>query len=545
MHAQQTAATAIFPINRLPSPLVLVKRDIPFPREVLNESKVIELAGALLDGRRSVKGATIDHSSSPDLDDAIWATALANGRYKIDVTIADVTAVIGKGSVTDAEAFLRGATIYRNKTPLYPMMPRRLSENLLSLCEGAPKPTITISTTLNSGLEIEKIKIERTAFLNPMRYSYAQVDAAIDEKGHELGRMFRLSFSLAERLLAKRQKEGALAFYSGKGGIVTTEDGTIINLALNPHRNSRASLIVQEFMILASRSAASVLIESGVPALFRNHKAKPPEPDMEIILNELDKLSDSPTPLEIKMMRQKLDGMFERAYYAPEAHGHFALGLRFPQAYTHVTSPLRRYPDMVNHRQLMAVIYGGSVMTREELEAISQHINSREREVRDETNTILKIERYTTAQRALETNSPSALVNGDFSRLIKLATRNGGMTEEIGKEIVKRLKAKKLNEIDLFTILFEPKAEPQMWHEIKDMALDFLKHNPGMATYLYGIASQAFNWPKIDFETKISVSAKVALGEHEFSSQVVDKSGRKGTRHRAVVDLLTQIVRTD
>ncbi|MDE1823711.1 MAG: RNB domain-containing ribonuclease [Candidatus Micrarchaeota archaeon] len=547
MHAERVQAATngngISSIPRAPTPLVLVKRNMPFPEEVLRDSESIALTRTLFAGRRRVKGVTIDKSISKDLDDAIWVEKLNKGRYRIDVSIADVTSVISRGSAIDNEALARSASLYYN-TGSDPMIPHRLSENLLSLKEARLRPTITVSMTLSRNLDLEKVEIERTALRSLKRFTYDKVDAIVDGQTHSLGELFKVASVLAQGLMEKRRSEGAMAYFDLLSGIMTNEDGTIIGL--DPHRRSVSKLIIQEFMILTNTAVASFLAEKGAYALYRNHKAIPPEPDVARILEELDKLSDatdSPSRLEIKMLRKRVANMFERAYNSPENVGHYALGIRPPNGYLRFTSPIRRYSDIINHRQIVAAITGDEVMTKGELEAISEQINIRELAVRNETNSILKMQRYANAHKALESDSPGNLVNGDFSRLIKLATRNGGMTDRIEAEIIKRLNTGKLNEIDLFTILFEPKAETGKWTRVREAAFGFLSQNPNMASYMYGIASQVFGWPKIDFETTISVSAKVNVDGQEFASRAVDNSGVPGIRHVAVLGILEQMLR--
>lgn len=552
----QTLAGLGFHGESIKSQLTELKRRTPFPREVISAAESIRLDEDLFQGRRTVKGPRVDPAGCNDRDDAYDVIGLPNGREVLETHIADVTSVVKWGDIIAESAYRKGATQYFDKGN-DPALPRVLSEGLLSLDGEDRKLTLTIATTLSPTLDPESVVMEKTALSGGMNFTYSQVDAILQDETHELYPFFTKSYKLAEGLLHKRQTEGGFAYFDLKSGIAITEEGTII--ILDPTRRSGARLIIQEFMFQAGRSMARFFLDNDIPGLFRNQKPNGNAPNIEAAIKELNRISESPSALEVKLLR--LRTTTPRAYYSPYPEGHFTLGIEPPDAHSHGTSPLRRVADMVNHWQFTAFQMGWPMLTEGQLVEIGRHLTQITNHRRDKENRILKLTRYLKAEEALEADSPERLVNGDFSRLIKLVAKDGRMTPKVEKEMIERIRKGKLKEYDLFIMLLEDKAEPKTWVRIQREILDYLKDNENRASYIYNTAAGVFGWPKIDYSLKklnfkgnpikhlngirYRAYGEITLDNKTYKSEILVKDLRKKLRHSVAYDILSQIVENE
>jgi len=219
-----------------------------------------------------VKGITIDGPSSGDLDDAFWLEREPQGGYRLQVSIADVGSLITPHTTPalDETAFQRSFTRYyadRNT----PVLPRELSEGALSLLQGQPRPTITISIPFDTHLRAGEPQIQRTALCNERRFAYGEVDEEIDHPRTTFAPMLQDAYHLAWRLLQARRAKGALALYDLNTGWITTEEGSLIRLPEG--QRHKAQIIIQEWMIVTNQSLALYFAQQGLPALYRNHAA--------------------------------------------------------------------------------------------------------------------------------------------------------------------------------------------------------------------------------------------------------------------------------
>ncbi|HTQ79480.1 MAG TPA: ribonuclease R, partial [Thermoanaerobaculia bacterium] len=365
--------------------VVLRHHGIPdeFPEEVLSLARSLPTApqAADLAGRLDLTGeviVTIDGESSRDFDDAISISRLPVGGFRLGVHIADVAHYVREGEGLDAEAYRRGTSVYYPERAV-PMLPERLSNGLCSLVPAAPRLTVSAFLDLSEAGEVRSRRFAETVIRSARRLTYTEVRRVLEEPrpedaaeyGEVLPRLL-LMRELMEILLAMRSARGSLDFDLPEGDVELDTDGTMVGVL--PEERNIAHRIVEEFMIAANEAVAFELVSRDCPALFRVHDAPSPE--------RLEELRDLLLPLGIELPDDLVDlhpealkrvleqaagrpdehfvssvvlRTMQRAFYDPQCRGHYALASRY---YTHFTSPIRRYPDLLVHRRLKALLAG-------------------------------------------------------------------------------------------------------------------------------------------------------------------------------------------
>ncbi len=291
---------------------------------------------------------TIDGERTRDLDDALSLEVLPEG-YRLGIHIADVSSLVAGDSVLDREAQERGTSIYLPETRL-PMLPEDISEDTLSLVADKERRALSFLVSLDSEGEVRDWQITPSLIRVRRRLSYGEADQLLEGKNDLLGILARLAEGLKARRLARggyelKLPEVWVSFDSQGKVLVTLED-----------QETPSHQLVAETMVLANWLAATFLVERRAPAIYRAQ----PEP-REPIDREGKK-----TLLELWQDRRKLS----RVVMDLEPQPHWGLGLPH---YTFATSPIRRYLDLVIHRQILSLLLGGPPFyTPEELERIAQ-----------------------------------------------------------------------------------------------------------------------------------------------------------------------------
>ncbi|WP_018111636.1 ribonuclease R [Thermus igniterrae] len=344
-----------------------------FPEEVLKEAQAIplEIPEAELRRRqdfRALRVFTIDGVDAKDFDDAIHIERLPKG-YRLGVHIADVSHYVKEGSLLDQEAFLRGTSVYLPGRVL-PMLPERLSNGVCSLKPGEDRLTLSVLFELTEDLEVKRVRFVEGVIRSVARTTYTEVEAfaegyGLPEEHAFLAEDLRLLLDLTERMRKKRLEAGSLDF-SFPEVKVEVEEGV---LHLVPQEEPRARSLIEELMLLANQAVAEYLVKKGLPGLFRVHE-EPLEEAYQKLRQALARLGYAlPEKLSPKALQRVLleaKGRPEEpvvanlvlrslrlARYAAENLGHFGLAM---EHYLHFTSPIRRYPDLVVHRVLKAVL---------------------------------------------------------------------------------------------------------------------------------------------------------------------------------------------
>jgi ribonuclease R len=353
---------------------------VTFPAEVLAEA---ETAAARLDERKMLSGRrdltpdciyTIDPVDAKDHDDAVSVEKHHNG-YRLGVHIADVSAYVDEGSALDREALVRGNSVYLPGTVI-PMLPEVLSSDICSLRPDRKRLTHSVFIEFDKTGKALSWEIADTVISSKARLTYEQVQGFFDGEKvaaipRDVGQNLMIARELADLLTKRRFAEGSLDFDLPESKIVLNEKGEAVELGnrvrLESHR------LVEEFMLAANRAVALQVFRLGQPFLYRVHdrpdqeKAEafsylmsrlgqkfPVSPNLKPIhfarfLKSVEKLPEADFINELLLRSMK------KAVYQRENIGHF--GLAFSH-YTHFTSPIRRYPDLLVHRLLRQLKHG-------------------------------------------------------------------------------------------------------------------------------------------------------------------------------------------
>lgn len=346
---------------------------------------------------------TIDPADAKDFDDALSIEQLPNGNYYLGVHIADVTHYVTPGNPLDEEAYNRGVTIYLVDRVI-PMLPEKLSNGVCSLQPNQDKLTYSCFMEIDSKGKLIDYTIEETIIRSSLKMSYKEAQKVLDGKQkHSVENELNLLADLAQKLLDKRFKEGAIDFESAEPEFLLDENGKPLSVVLR--EQLFAHRLIEECMLMANKTVASHIEKlrdtsnqkrnkNLFPFIYRIHD----KPNLEKLANiskqvsplGIDfKIDDSITPKQINNLLQKVKGStvetivnelmlraMAKAEYAPGNIGHFGLGFKY---YSHFTSPIRRYPDIIAHRLLKAYTNGTIYLTYEDLVARGKHTSERER----------------------------------------------------------------------------------------------------------------------------------------------------------------------
>lgn len=308
---------------------------------------------------------TIDPADARDFDDALSLTKTPDGLWLLRVHIADVAEGVALGGALDREARLRGNSTYLPGRVI-PMLPEMLSAGRLSLSPKERKRVLSVSIRLTPAGVVRGYRLDEAVIVSRARLTYGQVQDVLEEKaslGAPLDQILRDLAGLAQAVRRRRLRGGGFVLEVPETRMVLDERG--IPRSLKRELGNASHELIEEFMVLANRLACDFAVRRGHPYIYRVH----PEPDpmrMEEFRADLATLAPEVRGYDLldhDTLRRFLAGLpsgvrtwrihalllraFQRAYYSTEDTGHFGLGLR---AYGHFTSPIRRYPDLYNHR---------------------------------------------------------------------------------------------------------------------------------------------------------------------------------------------------
>lgn len=360
---------------------VLAKHSIrdEFPRAALGQAKAAPAAVAADEtvGREDCRGRlilTMDPEDARDHDDAIEAAELPDGGFEIGVHIADVSHYVPPGSAVDEEAALRGTSAYFPERAV-PMLPEALSSGICSLFPDVDRLVRSVRLRIGPDGRLLEARFSRGVIRSAARLSYEDGARFLTGTGSgPVGTAVRTMGRAAALLARARAARGAVDLDLPEPVVTADAGGNLLD-ARYAERND-AHRLVEDFMLLANQAVAERLRTTGTPALHRVHAA-PDETRVESFEDLLsgfgERLRVPSEPLrpvhcarllariearpEAPFLRRKLLRAMQKAVYSPRAQGHFALAL---PDYTHFTSPIRRYPDLVAHRAIAAAEDGSS-----------------------------------------------------------------------------------------------------------------------------------------------------------------------------------------
>ncbi len=388
------------PPGSTPSPdlLAVLAHDIPhvFPPDALALAGSGFPAAADHVDLTHVPFITIDDVDARDFDDAVWAEQDRDGGWHIMVAIADVAHHVRAGDALDREARLRGNSVYLPGRVI-PMLPEELSNGTCSLVPGENRLCVVADIHIDADGQRTRHRFLRAVMRSTLRTTYEEVQRVMDGDGNDrtLRACVEPLFGAFRTLRAEAQHRGTLELDVPERRVSFDCDANAVSIDQRPQYDSHR--LIETFMVCANRAAARTLGEAGCPGVFRIHD--PPSPQaMETLRNDLLSMgiplargqvtgptilnraleraaaTDAAGPVNLMILRAQT-----RACYAPSDTGHFGLGIA---SYTHFTSPIRRYADLLVHRMLIAACNlgaGGAWPGREELEEMCRHISATER----------------------------------------------------------------------------------------------------------------------------------------------------------------------
>ncbi len=359
---------------------------------------------------RQIPLVTIDGADARDFDDAVYCEPRPKG-WKLLVCIADVSGYVAPGTALDAEAHQRGNSVYFPDRVI-PMLPEVLSTGLCSLNPGVDRLCMACELYVGHAGQVTRSRFFPAVMHSQARFTYDQVAAMLAESDPDLCERYsdllpRLHalYALYQALHGARAERGAIDFDTTETYFELSEQGRV--LAIRPRERNDAHRIIEECMLAANVAAARLFGRKRMPALYRIHETPKEEKlsDLREFLAELSlslpggkqptaqdyaTLLDSVrTRPDRHLIQTVLLRSMQQAMYSSENAGHF--GLAYP-AYTHFTSPIRRYPDLIVHRAIKHLLAGGTAAdfdhTKPDLRRIGEHCSGTERRADEATRDV-------------------------------------------------------------------------------------------------------------------------------------------------------------
>ena len=342
---------------------------------------------------------TIDPFDAKDFDDAIHIEELPNGNYEVGVHIADVSHYVRPGSALDEEAYERGTSVYLVDRTI-PMLPEKLSNKVCSLRPREDKLTYSCILELSKRGTLKGYEIRETVIHSKERFTYEEAQTLIEggRPDHPLAGDVVKAARLARALTKNRMRSGSVDFDLPEIKVILNDDGSVKEIIRKERKE--ANRLIEEFMLMANQAVAMEIGKrrKAPPYVYRIHDRPDAEriqklgeyirafgyelklDDGNIQSTELNRLlglvKGSP---EAPVIEQAALRSMAKAVYSTNNVGHYGLGFRF---YTHFTSPIRRYPDLMVHRLLKRYLGEGGAKVKvdeEELQARCEHCSGRER----------------------------------------------------------------------------------------------------------------------------------------------------------------------
>ncbi|MBR6370723.1 MAG: ribonuclease R [Bacteroidaceae bacterium] len=391
---------------------ILAEYGLPYsyPENVEQAAEQIssDITEAALAGRedfRDVVTFTIDPHDAKDFDDALSIRPIKKGLWEVGVHIADVSYYVQEGSIIDKEAYKRATSVYLVDRTI-PMLPEKLCNNLCSLRQDEDKLTYSVIMEMTDGGVVKRSRIARTVIRSNRRFTYEEVQSIIEREqqggkeplpGDEFKTEIMTLDSLAKILRDKRFADGALSFDRVEVRFDIDEKGHPVSVYFKESKD--ANKLVEEFMLLANRIVAESIgtVKGGNPKTFVYRVHDEPDPErMENLQNFVAKFgyklkaTGDPADMAKSMNRMLADvkgkkeqelietisiRSMQKACYTTENIGHYGLAFKY---YTHFTSPIRRYPDLMVHRLLTRYMGGSRSVSKPKYEEYCEHCSAQE-----------------------------------------------------------------------------------------------------------------------------------------------------------------------
>ncbi|MCM3293817.1 ribonuclease R [Paenibacillus sp. MER 180] len=451
---------------------VIRKHQLPeaFPDEVMAEAEAVPDSiteeEIISQRRRDLRGmniVTIDGEDAKDLDDAVYVEQLPNGHYKLGVHIADVGYYVKEGSALDREAYARGCSVYLVDRVI-PMLPHRLSNGICSLHPRVDRLTLSCEMEFDEKAKLVKHDVFPSVIRTVERMTYTNVRKIVEDEDPEVSARyaylvdsFKLMKELALKLRGKRMNRGAIDFDFVESKVLVDEKGLPTDII--KRERTIAEQIIEEFMLAANETVAEHFHWLRVPFLYRIHE----EPNSEKLFNFMSFAANfgyvvrgkgnSVHPRSLQMLLEEIEGTREQtvistmmlrsmkqAKYDAEMTGHFGLAAEF---YSHFTSPIRRYPDLVIHRVMREVMDNGGALPEKRLEQLHARMPDIAQQSSERERVAVDAERDTTALKKAEFMLDK--VGEEFDGIISSVT-SFGMFVELDNTVEGLIRLSELND---------------------------------------------------------------------------------------------------
>jgi len=386
---------------------------LSFPAEVEHDAEEISdtITAQEIAKRRDFRDVitfTIDPFDAKDFDDALSFKILDNGNYEVGVHIADVSHYIIPDSALDKEAFDRGTSVYLVDRVI-PMLPERLSNGLCSLRPKEDKLCFAAVFELDEEAHIINEWYGKTVIHSDRRFTYEEVQEVIENKVGDFDKEILKLNALAYKLRERKFKNGAISFETTEVKFKLDETGKPIGVYVKERKD--AHKLIEDFMLLANRKVAEFVSNKGkgkhkYTFVYRVHDSPKPESLANFAQfaarfgYKINTKSDKETAKSLNYLMEDVEGKKEqnvlthlairsmaKAIYTTKGSSHY--GLAFDH-YTHFTSPIRRYPDVMVHRLLFHYLNGGQSVNAEHYEKLCQHSSQMEKKAADAERSSVK-----------------------------------------------------------------------------------------------------------------------------------------------------------
>ncbi len=384
--------------NKFPPPVLKIAENIPD-----------QIGSEEIKGRkdfRKITTVTIDPEDAKDFDDALSYQKLSNGLHEIGIHIADVSYYVAEESILDQEAFERATSVYLVDRTI-PMLPERLSNQLCSLRPNEDKLTFSAVFQINDQGNVEQEWFGRTIIHSDRRFTYEEAQERLNSGKGDFYSEIKVLDKLAKKIKKERFDNGAIAFETVEVKFKLDENGK--PLGIIPKVRQDAHKLIEEFMLLANKRVAEYIfnLKNGRDKntfVYRTHDNPDPEKldnfasfakkfghNLDIGTGISHSLNSLMHDIEGKPEQNVLESIairsMAKAKYTTNPKGHF--GLAFSH-YTHFTSPIRRYPDVMVHRLLRHYLDGGKPPGKEAFEQNCNHSSEREKRASDAERASIK-----------------------------------------------------------------------------------------------------------------------------------------------------------
>lgn len=386
---------------------------LSFPEEVEKEAQAISpaISEEEIAKRRDFRKTltfTIDPFDAKDFDDAISFKVLENGNYEVGVHIADVSHYLIPDSVLDKEAFERGTSVYLVDRVI-PMLPESLSNNLCSLRPKEEKLCFSAVFEMDENASLINEWFGKTVIYSDRRFAYEEVQEIIENKAGDFAEEILKLNHLAHVLRDRKFKHGAISFESTEVKFKLDEHGKPTGVYIKERKD--AHKLIEDFMLLANKKVAEFIAKKGkgkhkYTFVYRAHDSPKPESLTAFATfaskfgHKISTKSDRDTAKSLNKLMADVEGTKEqnvltqlairsmaKAIYTTKSSSHYGLAFDF---YTHFTSPIRRYPDVMVHRLLEYYLAGGDSVNADHYEKMCQHSSQMEKKAADAERASIK-----------------------------------------------------------------------------------------------------------------------------------------------------------